>query len=706
VANSTDPQVEGIPARNELAPPGRIVEAGLVRAAPLSVLMEEERQQAQDVQAQPLTTGVAAHIQRCWSEALTAKQMTVEERMLQSMRARRGEYDPDKLAMIREMGGSEIYANLTSVKCRGAASWLRDVMMATGSERPWTIRPTPVATLPPDLNERIVQAVAQPVTQATLAGQPPTDDQILELMESVRDQAHNAVQERATQMADRMADKMEDQLVEGGFMQALDQFIDDITTFPAAILKGPIIRKKKMLKWVQGKDGYEPQVVEDLGMEWRRVSPFDIYPSPAATDIDDGYLIEKHRLSREDLTALIGVEGYDEASIRMVLEQYGDAGLSEMQANDSAIADAEGKSTSQIMANTDGLIDALQFWGPVSGKMLVEWGLDEKEVPDQAKEYHVEAWLIGSTVIKAVLNYDPLCRKPYYKTSYEEIPGAFWGNSVADLIRDPQQMCNASARAIVNNMGIASGPQVAINIDRLAPGEELTTLTPWRIWQLTNDPTGSGAKPIEFYQPDSRVAELMAIFEKFNVMADEYSGLPRYMAGSPTAGVGRTASGLSMLMSNAGKAIKQVVANVDTRIMTPLIERLYDHNMIYSDDPELKGDVQIVARGAASLVNKENAQLRRNEFLQATANPIDMQIVGIQGRAELLREAAKNLDMNPDRVVPPMPVLQQKLLMAQMMAQGQGGKPGLPAPPAKQMGSGQELMDGSPQTDNYSPPAQ
>jgi hypothetical protein len=705
VANSTNPQVQGIPTSNELAPPGRIVESGLVRAAPLSVLMEEERQQAQEMQAQPLTTGIAAHIERCWSEALTAKQVTVEERMLQAMRARRGEYDPEKLAMIREMGGSEIYANLTSVKCRSAASWLRDVMMATGSERPWTIRPTPVATLPPDLNDRIVQAVAKPVQQALMMGQEVGDDQILELMESVRDQAHNAVQERATQMADRMADKMEDQLVEGGFMQALDQFIDDITTFPSAVLKGPIVRKKKMLKWAQGQGGkFTPQVTEDLSLEWRRVSPFDIYPSPAATDVDDGYLIEKHRLSREDLTALIGVDGYDEASIRMVLEQYGDAGLAEMQANDSAIADAEGKSTSQIMANTDGLIDALQFWGPVSGKMLVEWGLDDKEVPDQAKEYHVEAWLVGDTVIKAVLNYDPLCRKPYYKTSYEEIPGSFWGNSVADLIRDPQQMCNASARAIVNNMGIASGPQVAINVDRLAPGEELTTLTPWRIWQLTNDPTGTSAKPIEFYQPDSRVAELMAIFEKFNQMADEYSGLPRYMAGSPTAGVGRTASGLSMLMGNASKAIKQVVANVDTRVMTPLIERLYNHNMIYSDDPELKGDVQIVARGAASLVNKDTAQVRRNEFLQATANPIDLQIVGVNGRAELLREAAKNLDMNPDKIVPPMPILQQKLLMNQMAQQG--GKPGLPAPPARQQGSGQELMDGAAQTDNFTPPAQ
>jgi hypothetical protein len=493
-------------------------------------------------------------------------------------------------------------------------------------------------------------------------------------------------------------------------MEALDAFIDDIATFPAAVLKGPVIKKKKSLSWQPDKNGkYTPKVIEDLALEWTRVSPFDIYPSPAATDVSEGYLFEKHRLSREDLTALIGVDGYDEASIRLVLEQYGDAGLSDvsMQSNEAGIASAEGKSTAQVMSNSDNLIDALQFWGSVSGKMLLEWGLPAKEIPDPAKEYHVEVWQIGDTTIRAVLNYDPLCRKPYYKTSYEEIPGSFWGNSVADLIRDPQQMCNAAARAIVNNMAIASGPQVVVNVDRLAPGEDLSTLTPWRIWQMTSDPTGSNQAPVEFNQPDSRVVELMAIFEKFSTMADEYSGLPRYLAGSPTAGIGRTASGLSMLMGNASKAIKQVVSNVDTKIMTPLINRLYDHNMMFSDDPELKGDVQIVARGAASLINKDTAQVRRTEFLQATANPVDMQIVGVEGRAAILREVAQNLDMNVDKVVPPASVLKAKLAAAAMMAQGQPpGQPGIPSPPARQVGSGQELMNGAPQTDNFSPPAQ
>jgi hypothetical protein len=559
-----------------------------------------------------------------------------------------------------------------------------------------------VAELPPDINDKIVAAVAGPLKQAMLSGTQVSDDDLMQAMSDVKDEAHAAVQEEARKRADRMADKMEDQLMEGGFLQALDAFLYDVTTFPCAVIKGPVIRKRKELKWVQGKDGtYKPQIMDTLKEEWERVSPFDIYPSPAATTVNDGYLIEKHRLTREDLTALIGVDGYDEASIRMVLDEYGRGGLREWLVNDMARAEAEGKSTVHVMQNVDGLIDALQFWGSVQGKMLIEWGLKEEEIPDPTAEYHVEAWLIGHWVIKTVLNYDPLNRKPYYKASYEDVPGAWWGNAVADLIRDAQVVANAAARAIVNNMGIASGPQVTVNVERLAQGEDVSQLTPWRIWQVTNDIAGGSQPPLQFYQPDSRIGELVGVFEKFTALADEWSGLPKYVMGEAGT-AGRTASGLSMLMGNAGKAIKQVVANIDLGVLTPLLERLYDHNMQYSDDPELKGDVQIIARGAESLIQKETAQLRRNEFLQATANPIDMQIVGVQGRAAVLRETAKSLDMDVDLVVPPLSKLKQQMVAAQIAqqnAQPQQGTPPKPAP----IGGGETLQNGAPVTDNFSP---
>jgi hypothetical protein len=222
-------------------------------------------------------------------------------------------------------------------------------------------------------------------------------------------------------------------------------------------------------------------------------------------------------------------------------------------------------------------------------------------------------------------------------------------------------------------MSLASGPQVVYNIDRLPEGENVTQLYPWKIWQVTADPLGSSSKPVEFYQPSTQAQELMTVYEKFATLADEYTGIPRYMTGgAATGGAARTASGMSMLMTNAGKSIKQVIANIDEHVIKPCIDRLYYYNMRYSDDPDLKGDVDIVARGAASILEKEQAQQRRNEFLQIALNsPAAQQVVGMEGIAELLRQAAGTLDMNVDKIVPSPEQMKIKEAQAQAMQQAQ-----------------------------------
>ena len=678
---------------------------GILTAMSAKDLAAEERSKAQAAQAQPMIKSLSTYVRGRWVEARKAKEQTVEQRMFKAVRARRGEYDPDVLTKIRETGGSEIYMMLTSNKCRAAASWLRDVMLGSGSDKPWTLRPTPIPTLPPDVTEEMRQAAIEQMTKVmNVTGQmlPPT--QLRKYLNELRDEYLYNLQEEAKFKVRQMENKMEDQLIEGGFIKSLDQFLDDITTFPAAFLKGPIVRRKPVMKWnSNAQSGYQLEVVDDLVLEWERVDPFMIYPSPSSMGIDDGYLIERHKLRQPDLEALIGVEGYDDEAIRMVLDTYGRGGLQEWLIVDSTKAQAEGRSTVAVMQNSEHLIDALQFWGPVSGQMLLDWGLSEDEIPDKAKQYYCEAWLIGEFVIKASLNYHPLGKMPYFKASYEEIPGTFWGNSTYDLIKDCQDMCNSAARALSNNMGIASGPQVVINVDRVPAGDDITNLYPWKIHQVTSDPMGSSAKPIDFFQPSSNVQELLTTYEKFSVLADEYSGIPRYMTGnSPSGGAGRTASGMSMLMSNANKAMKQVVQNIDTSVMTPMLERLYFYNMKYSDDNELKGDVNVVARGAIGIVAKEAAQVRRNEFLAATANPIDMQIMGIEGRATLLREMSKDLDMNPDEIVPPREMLKVAQQVQAMMQQGQ--PPAMPAqgqPQGNPTNNQQALANGAPITDHF-----
>lgn len=717
----------GINITGSSAPGTTLAAGGMVPIKTLAQMQTEERDSAARAAAannQPVVQGLAGYIRKCWQSARQAKEQTVEGRMLQSIRQRRGEYDPNVLAQIQEQSSSGIYMMLTANKCRSAGAWLRDVLLVTSRNKPWSIEPGGVPDLPPDIIRSILDKATQQIAQYEQQNGPMSPPDVRQMLLNFKDQATAQVQADARDTCDRMENKMLDQLQEGGFITALSDFIDDITTFPTAILKGPVVRKKARLAWVKGSDGnYTPDVQEQMVLEWERVDPFHAYPSADATNINDGYFIERHRLSRADIAALQDVEGYSNDAIRQVLDEYGRGGLHQWLQVDTEKAHVEGKSTTAVSENPSELIDAIQFWGSVQGKMLVEWGMDKKNI-DSMKEYDVEVWLVGNWIIKAVLNPDPMGRRPYYKASYEEIPGSFWGNSVADLCRDTQSVCNAAARALVNNMSISSGPQVVYNVDRLPAGENITQLYPWKTWQVTGDPyANSSSQMMQFFQPQSNAQELMAIYEKFATLADEYTGIPRYMTGdAPSGGAGRTASGMSMLMSNAGKSIKQVISHIDINVLQQAIERLYYYNMRYGDDPDLKGDINIVAQGAEALMAQEQTAQRRNEFLQLVLqNDIAHQVVGMEGIAAIMREMAKQLGMNVNEIVPPLAILkqmwkeQQAAQAAAQAGQTQQATGMLSGQPVPQGGanpngsqpnvvtSGQQLANGAPVTNNFQP---
>jgi hypothetical protein len=621
----------------------------------------------QETQAEPLITGLSAHVRRCWEAARMAKQ-PIERAMIKAMRQRAGEYEPNKLNQIRASGGSEIFMMITEVKCRAAESWLRDILLDSGAP-PWDLEPTPLPDLSPDQMQELEEIFAQEIiTMIQTHGAVPGTLQMQELKNIVEQQHRFKLLQRAQDRADKMKAKIDDQFIEGGWLEAFNEFITDLVTFPAAFIKGPVVRRQRTIGWEVSEDGsYKIVPEERLAPEYNRVDPFRIYPEPGITNLRDGYIFEHHKLSRSDLSELIGVPGYDKEAIREVLANGAGATMLDTSV-ELQKEDLERKYHTAF--NPSEQYDALEYWGKVSGKMLREWGMEETEVPDETKEYDANVWLVGRYVIKATLNYDPLGEKPYTKTCFIKAPGAFWGKGIPEIIEDVQNVCNASARALVNNMGIASGPQVEVNIDRVPPNENITQMYPWKIWQVTNDPLAIAQPAIRFHQPSDNAGSLMAVYERFSRLADDHSGIPAYIYGdTDVKGAGRTASGLSMLMGSAGKGIRQIVMHIDNDIIRKIVQRQFIYNMRYDDDQSIKGDVRVIAKGVVNLAVKETVNMRRLEFLNATANPVDMQIIGVSGRASLLREVAKGLQMPVDEIVPSRDKL--TFDMAQMAQQQQ-----------------------------------
>lgn len=635
----------------------------LIPVARASDLEAQAQRASAEKQNSTLIQGLSSHVHKRWEVMRDHHQENLETRLAKCVRARNMEYDPAKLAEIQEQGGSEIFMGIVSSKCRTATAWLRDTLLGTGSDKPWSLNATPIPDVPPDMKQAMQNIMQQNLMQYYDAGgDQPAEDELKQLASGMKDTAMRSMKFEAEKRVERMETKMEDQMLEGGFTKALFEFTNDIATFPYAILKGPIPRKRKAMKYVEGGLG----VVDVLRDEWERVDPFKFYWMPWGDDIHTMPVAELHHLTRDDVESMLGVEGYDEDAVRSILSSFGSGGFSWLDHNHDLMEDATGQDFDE--ASTD-LVAALQLWDTIPGDILLEWGLDEADIEDPQKSYPCEVWMIDNIVVRAVLNYDPLGRKPYYLTSFEKVPGRIDGNGVADLCIDAQNMCNAAARALANNMGISSGPQVGVNISRLPAGEDITQMYPWKIWQFRQSDFADSTPPMSFFQPNSNAQELMAVFDRFMAISDEVSGIPRYMTGQHVPGAGRTSSGLSMLMSNAGKSIKQVISNIDHDVMRPMLERQYQRNLRYSDDPDLIGDVQIVATGAMSLVVKEAEAVRKTDFLRLVLeSPVAQQIVGLPGTAELLRDLAGNLNTNVDRLVPSREDVQKQQDQAQQQA--------------------------------------
>jgi hypothetical protein len=646
--------------------------------APPPIEVDVEVKQAPSSEYDLLQTELSRHITDCWERAKFSK-TEITDRLLRCERQRRGVYDPEKEMEIAKTGGSDIFMRMTDIKCRAAEAWIRDVMNAAG-RRVFDLDTAEEPEVPPEVAAGIVELVRLEMQEFVQAGGMVHPEAFRARMEEVHDQIMDKMREQAKEAAARMADKIEDQLNVGRFPQAFQDFVSDFVTYPTAVMQGPVVRRRKKVTWGPN---FQPVIINDFSRDFERVSPYDAFPSPNATNPQDGYFIRRHRLSRAALQELRGTPGYNDKAIDQVLERFGDAGFRSWLMGDQERDRLEGKMYARLF--TREVIEAIEFWGSVSGKSLLDWGLKStKERPiEWNREYEVTAWQVGPIVIKVAINPDPLGRRPYEIAQWNEIPGAFWGTALPEQMRDVQIMCNAAARALANNMGIASGPQAEIQVDRLPDGEDVTSMFPWKIWQTTSDRSGGGQPAVRFFHPEMNAQPLMMVHQYFNKQADEVTGIPAYLySGTTGSGAGRTASGLSMLMDNAAKGIKTAIAALDM-VVSAMVDRLYIHNMMYDPDPAIKGDFKVQARGAMGMVLKEQLQQRRAEFLQATANPVDMQILGINGRAYLLREIADSLQMDTSRLVPSPEMLQfnQEKQQAFQMAMAQMPGQGTPAAP-------------------------
>lgn len=648
-------------------------QSGVLQVVPPAALEQQLQQQAQDkAQAAlqpnqdvtPLITYIKGQFEIFRNHRNTAAGWS--ERLLAALRSFNGQYDSTRLQEIRRFSGSEIYARVTAQKCRAASSLLRDIYL--GADRPWAIDPPENPSVPPQILQNIDQLLNQEhqmVQQQT--GAPPPDQSVQQRRMALVQSAEDAAKKRASKMAHESEDRIEDILRLGNFYHALAEFIVDLPIFPFACIKGPVVKVIPKVVW--NPQGGPPTVKQQPTLTWCRVSPFDLWWTPGVSDIENANVIEKLRITRAELNDLLDLPGYDHDAIRAVLDEYGRGGLYDnWDTTDAERAVLESRENPAW--NRSQMLSMMEFNGNVQGRILQDYGL---AVPDELRDYSIQAWCIGNHVIKANLSPSPRQRHPYFITSFEKVPGTPVGNGLVDLLSDMQEAANATLRHLINNLSISSGPQVVINDERLSPEENGEDMFPWKRWHTRNDPVGSSNQPpIQFFQPQNNSNALMQTYKDFVSIADDVSAIPKYIGGGANGtGAGRTASGLAMLMGNASKILQTVSANIDRDVVEPALLQLADLILLTDTTGILTGEEKITVQGVSVAIQRETMRQRQIEFAQTTNNPTDMKITGLKGRASLLRAISSDIGLPGEEIVPPEEAIEK--MEQQQQQQQQSG---------------------------------
>ena len=655
---------------------------------------------------------VSNYLKELWTDAEEAKK-PIEKELLKSLSQRDGKYDPEVLSLLEKEGGSQNYHGLTGEKCRICETLIRDVLLETDSIY-YDILPTPnseVSIMHQDeINEQADRLATDVMNMLS-----PEELQKPNVIAAIQRASEIMVSQRKKRIVSKDVKKIkktiDDQLIEGNAIKAMAEFISDFATYSSACIYGPTIQSKKKLIWKNGKAEEKEEVFFSL----ERIRPFDIFPEPGISDIQNGYVFLRREVSRKDIEQLRFSLGYNIDQIEKALEDKDEFHSPNDITSDAFSTDDSSKSEQKKLENRDDTSSVkdkklylITYWGTLSGAQLKELGVKNKtkgEEFDDLKEYDIWCEIVNDIVIKCELNPNPLGKKPIHMSGAYKIPGALWHDSLAKVIRPYQRTCNTALRGLQNNISFSSRPITELNQDKLPSGLDISEIVPGMfIPTATEYDNSDTSNALKFHTIPTNSSETMNVLREQLTFADNACGIPRLAYGGNTigTGAGRTASGMSMMLSSSSKTIKQMIKNIDFDITKPIIEMMYNLNLLYNDKFEGQGDITIIPLGSTEVVSKEADINSLLEFYRiVSSNPVNMQILGEDGYRELFNEISQHLKIS-DTITPDdsivelkkiinglsVPVTQQQVQPGQQQGgQSSAGQQTPQAPPSQPNGS-------------------
>lgn len=606
-----------------------------------------------------------------------------EERWLRAYRNYRGIYGPDM--KFTETEKSRVFIKVTKTKVLAAYGQIIDVLFS-GNKFPLSVDPTPqpigiAEHVHVDMAEEQKKAQGQPAQPAIDITKPlPPGTKIGDLLGSMKNAFKGLnVKEGAGKLptqitfspaqvaARKMDKKIRDQLDESKAATHLRSTAFECALFGTGIMKGPFAVDKEYPRWEGGK--YKP--IMKVMPKAQHVSIWNSYVDPDANNIEESsYFIERHKLNQTQMLELKRRPMFRKSVIDALIDEgpnytkeYWEDDLSDYEPNMGVER-----------------WEVLEYWGAVDIQLLIDNEIDIPEEFEDSVELQANIWFSGGKIIRLVLNPFKPARIPYYAVPYELNPYSMFGVGVAENMDDTQTLMNGFMRLAVDNAVLSGNLVFEIDETNLVPGQDLNVY-PGKVFRRQGGAPGQALFGTSF--PNVAQTNLQ-LFDKARVLADESTGMPSFAHGQTgVSGVGRTSSGISMLMNAASINIKTVIKNMDDYLLRPLGEAFFSFNMQFDPDPEIVGDLEVNARGTESLMANEVRSQRLLQFLQVVQNPV---LAPFAKLPYIVKEIAKSMDLDPELVANDMEEAAKQALLLQKM------QPPAPAVPAGAAPGGEQPM--------------
>ena len=586
-------------------------------------------------------------------ETAKSDRLIVEKRWLDDLRQFKGVYNPDELSKL-PVGKSRTHTRMTRIKVKTATAKLMDLVFPAGSDDNWSYAPSPVTdvTATPEIMAGLVQ---------TLQRMPTAHEITI------------AVDAQTKKACSLMEKEVRDQLAEAKYRKLMKWVIQSGNLFGTGILKGPLVNRTFKKTWSMGEDGTWGLVNQPKLTPFIDFTPvWEMYPESQATLFSEArYNFQRSVMPKHMVLELTTRPDFSTKVIKEYLRDNPD-GDTKMLHWEVELRRLGWNLTGNTTKGKR--YEVVEYWGILEAKDLLAQGLT---VPDDSQdEYWSNVWMLGPRIIKIEVQPIQGMQLPYYAYYWDKDETSIFGEGIPAVIRDDDTALNASTRAMLDNAAICAGPILEANVDLMHPDEDPNDVHPFKVFKRQGVGVEAQYPAIREIKIDSHTQEYMSLIGKFSENIHEAT-FPSVMHGEVTSkgSVGRTASGLSMVMSAGQGTFKDQLLSLDDDVQCPFLEAAYHWNMQFNPKPEIKGDFNVVVKGTSSLVAREIRAQNLDQFANSTLNQFDAPFID---RHALNKQRAIVLELGGDIV---RDKDQSMLLMAQQLLEGGTDNVGQPQQP-------------------------